>query len=479
MDHLNANLISGSSVTFEDEPIGSGCEKVVFFTEDRNGAICFFREGLSDRAERRRRLEKILTSFNPTINNPAADYWRNHFCWPLEIIDGGGGLGGFLNRHRLLSPALAVVVPVYRSNFFFTQLCTGKKVEKEGKWFTGIKARAFVPPEEQGNFLTRLQVCTKMARAVRRLHFAGLAHSDLSNRNVLIDPRGGDACIIDIDSLVVPDVAPPAVIGTPGYIAPEVLMGGALPSIGTDRYALAVLIYETLLARHPLWRENSLCSDPEEDERLQMGSKAVFVEHPADTSNWPRRPFDIPVDRLGPFLKRLFIKTFVDGLHSPPKRADANEWEVALYDTLDLLHPTPGGREWFVLAPGMPLKCPHTGSRLSDPVPIAQFYRQQSPGNFLHEKRTLTIYHNLQLFNWHVFCDTLPNENADRRRKGYFAFDEGRWVLVNESGAPMQVVHGRSIHHGEGLEVKSGMKLKLSTLPNGRLLYFDFLNPQN
>jgi serine/threonine protein kinase len=36
------------------------------------------------------------------------------------------------------------------------------------------------------------------------LHSAGLAHSDLSYANVLIDPATGSANIIDIDGLVVP-----------------------------------------------------------------------------------------------------------------------------------------------------------------------------------------------------------------------------------------------------------------------------------
>jgi serine/threonine protein kinase len=58
---------------------------------------------------------------------------------------------------------------------------------------------------------------------LRRLHAAGLAHSDLSYKNVLVDPAGGNACIIDIDGLVVPGKFPPDVVGTPDFIAPEVI----------------------------------------------------------------------------------------------------------------------------------------------------------------------------------------------------------------------------------------------------------------
>uniref|UniRef100_UPI0031191D70 hypothetical protein n=1 Tax=Mesomycoplasma ovipneumoniae TaxID=29562 RepID=UPI0031191D70 len=77
-------------------------------------------------------------------------------------------------------------------------------------------------------------------------------HSDLSSNNVLIDPISGSCAVIDIDSLVVPDLFPPDVAGTKGYIAPEVLESmnldfqnpaRKLPSIRTDLFALPVLIY--------------------------------------------------------------------------------------------------------------------------------------------------------------------------------------------------------------------------------------------
>ena len=58
-----------------------------------------------------------------------------------------------------------------------------------------------------------------------------------------------------------PRSSPPEVVGTPGFIAPEVMatrnlrLGDPkknLPQISTDRHALAVLIYTFLLNRHPL-----------------------------------------------------------------------------------------------------------------------------------------------------------------------------------------------------------------------------------
>ena len=477
MGLLTAKLVDGSAIEFNDQPIGAGGEKVVFFAKDRQRVVCFFFKSLTDRPERRRRLDKILSSYNPTTG-AQGEYWKTHFCWPVGLLDGDGSLPRqFLQTHNIIDPPLAVVAPAYRQNFFFKDR-TGSTREKNGKWFTSEKPRKLLPPEEKGNFLNYLQVCTKMARAVRRMHFAGLAHSDLSNKNVLIDPRNGDACIIDIDSLVVPGFAPPSVLGTPGYIAPEVVAGKGMPCIETYCHALAVLIYKNLLLRHPLRgpKVNSQAS-PEEDEKLSMGERALFVEHPADRSNAPKPPPPIPMTRLGPYLSELFIRVFTESLHTPNKRPGAADWEKALYRTFDLLHPSPGGAEWSVLAPGMAMQCPFTFNKLTEPVPYALLYSENKPGNFVREKHILTVYHNLSLMPWHTRARLSPGESADRTRQGYFSLHQGRWYLVNESDRPMQVVHGRQISKGQSVEITKGLQLRAALEPNSRLFLFDFMNP--
>ncbi len=118
-------------------------------------------------------------------------------------------------------------------------------------------------------------VQAQKAVALAHTHAAGLAHSDLSYKNVLIDPVSQSAAIIDIDGLVVPGKFPPDVVGTPDFIAPEVYAtmnlqkndpNRKLPSQTTDRHALAALIYEYLLYRHPLrgkkvWDIDDECRD--------------------------------------------------------------------------------------------------------------------------------------------------------------------------------------------------------------------------
>jgi len=468
MGTVTCRLTDGRTLLLEDEPVGTGAEKRVFLTRDRQFAVGFYYGSLSDRRERVDRLTRILTNYNPTLATNGA-YWTPYFCWPVGMADGPNAVPqAFAQRQQLVWPPLAVVTPTYRGNFYFADRF-GTKQEKEVRWFTGGKASKFVPQAETGSLLTRLQVAVRLARAVRRLHMAGLAHADLSNKNVLVDPKGGDACIIDIDSLVVPGVAPPSVLGTPGYIAPEVLAQKAQPSIATDKHALAVLLYELLLQRHPLQgkRVNSTRS-AEEDEQLSMGARALFIEHPTDPRNPPHKPVTVPFTRLGPHLAQCFTRTFVDGLHAPNKRADAAEWEAALYRTMQRLHPLPSGK-WTIVGAGLPNASLAGDERLGGPALVAHLLRE-TPQGTVDEQDLFVLFHHLALHDWHLRVATLPNEKADRTARGYVAQHGGKWWMVNTSNTPWHVVDGPTIGRNASLELVTGLTIRVGDELPARVL---------
>lgn len=476
MEYLKAKTTDGREIVFEREPINSGGEKVVFFTKDHQNVIGFFFGKLNDPHERRTRLQKIVGDYNPTKNGAQADFWNRHFCWPTAIVDGEKRIpADFIRRHNLSQPVLGVVCPSYRPNFFFRDK-TGNVREKIGRWFTGQKARKLLPESERGDLLRYLQTCSIMASSVRRLHFGGLAHSDLSHNNVLIDPKHGDACVIDIDSLVVPGLAPPSVLGTPGYIAPEVVAGKALPSIETDLHALAVLIYETLLLRHPLQGPKIHAQSPEEDEMLGMGANALYVEHPEDKSNHPKKPIDITANRLGPHLDYLFQKTFIHGLHNPKLRATASEWEKGLTKTLDLIHPSPNGNGWYVLTRGLPKNCPYARRPWNQPVPIMDLFRNKGGDAYSDEDHSVTVWNNRYLYKWHVFSNLSPLQ-TDRDPQAYFSYYQDRWWMVNQSDDDMILVAEQEyLRNGHAIEITPDLQVLLSANEGGRLAMFSFMD---
>ena len=475
---LRVRLTDGGVIDFDPrEPAGTGAEKSAFFTPDKSRVVLFFLAPLTDREARGQRLRALLGPRNLT-HGPRGAYWMDYFLWPTALIDGDPALSkDFLRAYRLADPPLGLVANSYPPEFFFRDKMGNRRV-KDGKWFTGNKARRMLPPEERGDLAGYLRVCLAMTRAVRRMHFSGLAHADLSNKNVLIDPRRGSARLLDLDSLVVPGLAPPSVLGTPGYIAPEVLAGRGSPNIETDRHALAVLLYETLLVRHPLRGSRIHAADPEVDEQLSLGERAVFVEDAHDKSNRLRPPPAVPYTSLGPYLGELFRRAFGAGLRQPSARPAADEWERALYKSIDLLHPVPERGDWMILAPGMPLRSPYTHQPLAAPVPFASFHRPRptNPKEYQSEDHGLTIYANRRLLPWQRRARMWPDENAaSREEQGVFDFTDDRWTLRNTSNEPMQILGGAPVGPGAQIEITPGLRLLLSLADDGLLAVFEFL----
>ena len=234
-------------------PSAAGGMKDIYFSPDKSYVIGFYRAQQDHNSIER--LKKIVTTYYERFfNNPTGAYYKELYSWPTDVIKHENRIG--------------IVVPCYNKNFFFKKgyaINNALKGEdKQGKWFASPLFRVAISKSklddsELGNWISYFQICLNIARGVKRLHAAGLAHSDLSYKNVLIDPISKTAAIIDIDGLVVPGLFAPDVIGTPDFIAPEVLStlhlnikdpNRKLPSIQTDKYALAVLIYMYLYFLH-------------------------------------------------------------------------------------------------------------------------------------------------------------------------------------------------------------------------------------
>ncbi len=468
-----AVLKDGQKIEFIPEMIGEGGMKAVFFTKDKKSVVCFFKDsGTAQDPQRLARLDAVLGKYNPTADScKNSEYFKKLYCWPTGIIT---------------SPTMGIITPTYPGNYLFAS-GNWKGKEKESTWFTSPKLRKYLPEQERGTWINYFKICILLARAVKRLHLAGLAHSDLSCRNVLIDPSSGKCIIIDIDSLVVPGLYPPDVLGTPGYIAPEVIATMHLPfkdknrkqpCASTDQHALAVLMYEYLLFRHPLRgpKVNSTTS-AEEDEILSMGSKALFIEHPTDRSNKPK-DLKIPHSVLGPHLEDLFNRAFVNGLHAPNSRPSAIEWERGLINTWDMLLPCPNGscsHKWFVMFESKNIKCPFCGTKLKSSVPILKLRKESRPGQWRQDGQ-LVIYHNISLFKWHAFSGIFPGEDADRTPQAYCVFHQGKWLLINQNLESLTSPGGNRVPTGSAVELKDGALIRLSQEPKGRIAEVQIVN---
>ncbi|KAA6347273.1 hypothetical protein EZS27_005240 [termite gut metagenome] len=493
---IKINASDGSSVEFVDDIIGAGGMKDVYFSPDKSYVVAFFRDKQDFNAKDR--LQNITSVYRERIFNAAGgEYWKDLYCWPTKIVEYNGKLG--------------LVCPTYQKHFFFSKGSINndflgiKGKEKEGKWFASAKNQnKFLAPEEKGDWFKYFQIGIRISRAVRRLHAAGLAHSDLSYKNVLIDPTTGHAAIIDIDGLVVPGKYPPDVLGTPDFIAPEVIAtkqlkigdnARKLPSIATDRHALAVMIYMYLLYRHPLRGGKVWDLDSTKDEELSMGLKALFVEHPTDKTNRVKikdlhpsqlpqgDPDKIPYTVCGPYLKKLFDRAFIDGLHDSGKRPTAGEWEEALLKTVDLMQPCQNPKcwhKWFVFDNTTKPKCPFCGTEYRGKLPVLNLYSSRRTGSFTPDDYRLMVYHNQYLYQWHINRNISPNERlTDEQKKpvGYFVYHNNQWLLINQRLKDLEdKTDGKLIPIGQSVTLTNSKQLLLSKDEGGRLIIVQMVN---
>lgn len=489
----------GSNVEFVDKIIGSGGMKDVYFSPDKSYVVAFFRNPADFKTKER--LQLITSKYREGIfNTPESDYWKGAFCWPTKTVEHNGLLG--------------VVAPTYDKKYFFEHGSSDgdkfkiKGKEKEGKWFaSALHQGQNLDPRERGNWMYYLRICLNISRAVRRMHLAGLSHSDLSYKNVLVDPVTGSACLIDLDGLVVPGKFPPDVVGTPDFVAPEVMRtlklkegdpAKALPQRLTDQHALAVLIYMYLLYRHPLkGRKIWDINDSARDEELALGEKALFIENDTDTSNRPNRkwlemnhgskklqyllPYEDPdalsYKALGPYLSKELQRAFVDGLHTPTKRPAASDFEMAILRTIDLVldcaNPT-CRQKYFVYDNSMRPVCPFCKTKYGKSIPVFDLYSNRGGGKFTPDNLRLVGYHNQYLFRWHMNSSVMPSEKLtanDKKPVGYISWHQGKWMLVNQAMPALKDVKAsKPIPVGQGVELVSGLQLLLDDQTGGRLV---------
>lgn len=494
------SIVNGNTYQYVDngEP-KSGTAKNVYFSPDKKYVVAIFKEKQDfNQIDRLKRITSV--QLERIKNMDGGNYYIEEiYRWPTDIVDANGKTG--------------IIVPIYKPNYFFNKGYSTQDLikgdEKNGKWFAGAKFRNKQFPlsldhSELGNWLSYFQICVNIARGVKKLHQMGLAHSDLSYNNVLIDPISKSAVIIDLDGMVVPGVYPPEVIGTADFIAPEVLSSKhllksdsnrKLPSRITDLHAFACLVYMFLLHRHPLKGGKVNDLDTETDDLLSMGSKALFIEHPTDKSNRPKlnqiSKWDLywadvsklPYTITGPYLKPLFDKAFIEGLHNPLQRPTAEEWEIALLKTTDLIQPCSNPsceQKWYVFDNTNTPKCPFCGTTHKGTLPVLDFYYQFKPSVWKPENQRLMVYHNQYLFQWHVNRNIIRSERLTTEQKipvGYFTFHNNKWVFVNQKLTSLvDKTDDIDIPIGAMVELTDGKKLLLSKEEGGRVVVITMAN---
>ncbi|MBX3061538.1 MAG: hypothetical protein KF726_01090 [Anaerolineae bacterium] len=457
---MQVTLQDGTTEHYEDSPFASGAQGDLFLSKDKQSVIKLYYPNADRKVEEQRTtvLRKIINEFNVTRDNPAA---KDLFAWPNAIT---------------LRPRLGVRM---------TNVNARVKHEPLDWW---MLPRAFkrLSPEVRGNWLDRTRVASNMARIAWMLHGSGLCHSDFSGANFLANIHRQHVVLIDLDSLVVPGVLPPEILGTGDYMAPEIVIahrrndGTARPSIYTDLHSLAVLIYQLLLMRHPLKGRKINSDDAEQDDLLSLGEKALYVEDPDDHSNRPENDFN-GAWLLGEEVESLMRRAFTNGLRSPQSRPVAAEWGDALLRMSDQIIPCsnencPG--KAFVLLRDRPAVCPWCGTKVPRPtrVPVLRlYYGVGQAGHYQQDKGRIVGWQARTLHRWHTqtgISERSATKSEDRAPVAEIQYKQGQWVLVNNAINELRIAANGTVSKvalGDLAPLEHGQQLLLGSAGSARM----------
>jgi serine/threonine protein kinase len=116
-----------------------------------------------------------------------------------------------------------------------------------------MKERGALPAEEV------VSIGLHVLSALETAHAAGIVHRDVKPSNIMVLPDGG-VKLADFGIARAMDdprlTATGTMMGTPGYMAPE-LFNGQLPSPATDLWALGATLFHALEGRSPFQRDTT------------------------------------------------------------------------------------------------------------------------------------------------------------------------------------------------------------------------------
>ncbi len=233
------------------------------------------------------------------------------FLWPLDVAEVAGAAG------------FGYVMPIRDGRF---------------RGLTDFLAGRVEPTSE-----AIITAGLNLAKAFRNLHVRGLCYRDISFGNAFLDPVTGDVLVCDNDNVVTNRSAVGGVLGTPDFMAPEIVRGQAVPDRNTDNHSLAVLLFYLFHLGHPLVGRRVLavrCWDAA--ARAEMfGKHPLFIFDPADHANEAVPLSEDPTGETGGmalaywgmypgFFRDVFTAAFTVGLAAPDDRVGGLQWLAAL-----------------------------------------------------------------------------------------------------------------------------------------------------
>jgi DNA-binding helix-hairpin-helix protein with protein kinase domain len=359
------------------------------------------------------------------------------FLWPLALVRPSREAEGLV---RLREPGFGYLMPLRPAGF--------------------LGAHEHAAGQLQIGLTEVLRAAFFLADGFHQLHLKGLCYKDISLGNLFLNPSDGGISICDNDNVDVDGRDLGSVLGTPGFMAPEVLLGQAKPSTNSDLFSLAVLIFRLLTRHDPFKGQMELairCLDEPARRRL-YAEEPVFIFDPTDPRNRPNSQEHsaalITWPIYPPALQALFVQTFGLGLRQPQRRVLTGQWTQALSRCLD-------GRRLCASCGQENFHGEHCWS-CGQPLP--------APAQLHTAKGVVLASAGNRLYRHHV--DALAPEDLHQPLAAIVAHPEDPGVLGlrNLSGSPWRA----ALLDGRSLDVEPGKSCNVAALhslhtPMGRV----------
>jgi serine/threonine protein kinase len=412
-----------------EEFIGSGGQGEVFRVTyaGKSLALKWFFDNTSS-ADQRRVVENLVRQGKPS----------NNFLWPMELAKlSGSNAFGYLMELR----------------------------EKRFQSFDSI-VTAKVDP----SFSVLMTVGLNLIESFHDLHAKGLCYRDINFGNGFFDLSTGEVLICDNDNVAENHSDLKTVLGTPDFMAPEVVLGQAHPSRETDYFSLSVLLFYLFHIQHPLLGKKILAIrswDLPAREKL-FGKEPVFIFDPKDKSNEAidSKAHD-PLGEAGknaiPYwnniypkvLKDAFLESFTVGIRRPEKRLIGPKWKQVLSDSKDSIFMCSNcGKENFFEATEPTRHCWNCGAAAKPPYFLETLSRRIA----LSKGTRISEYHvaSNKTFDPHSpLVGDIVEHPTNRGVFGLCNRTSGSWSADVEGGKTVEVLPGKSIplHHGTTVRI--------------------------
>jgi len=294
------------------------------------------------------------------------------------------------------------------------------------------------------------------------LHAQGLCYRDISFGNVFFDPETGDIRICDNDNVTVTGQGVSGVLGTPRFMAPEIVRGEAHPSTETDLFSLSVLLFYMLMLHHPLEgrREQEIrCFDLPAMRKL-YGEEPLFIWDPSDDSNAPVAGVQdnaILYWSLYPAsLRDAFTQAFTTGLADPQNgRVRESEWRKIFARLRDsLLYCGGCGAENFYEVEKLQRNERHLCWACGQAIQLPPRIRTSEGVIMLNHDTKLFPHHLGDLNNFGAYVAEVSRHPQDPTVWGLTNRTSASWVVTWGDGQVSEVEPGRTCTIAVGTRIR-------------------------